>query len=324
LFVANAKGAEEPSRNSVPSPDGPGGPAGGMGNGFGGFGGDPGYALTYYPSVAVEGQTGELSVLKNSFSTEVPVWGNEADMVMMSFSASNTHFSGSAVLPDTKRPFPSDLQSVQVGLNYMHQNPDGTARMLMVDLSSASDKPFKSTREINLMLGGFVIKPAKNGRDSWMYGAIYSPFGWPNFPIPLVAYQWNPSETLSASIGLPMSVNWQPTDKLKLDFGLNPSGIDLMTTYQTSERLRFYGGYQQVQEQYFLADRVERKDNYFMLEQHFIVGLRHQLWEDVALDVNAGYAFDRHLGEGDDQNDLHDRVNLDDSAFVGMKLVIGF
>jgi hypothetical protein len=304
---------------------GPDGNPGGPGGGFGGFGGDePGYEITWYPSTAIEGQGGELSVVKNRLSAELPVWGNDADMVMMSFSASNTHFSGDAVLPDTKRAFPSDLQSLKLGLNHMHQYGDGTSRMLMLDIESSSDKPFQSAREINLTLGGFYLKPAKNGRDSWMFGAIYSPFGWPNFPIPLVAYQWNPSETLSASIGLPMSLNWQPTAKLKVDLGLNPSGIDALTSYQASEHLRFYGGYQQVQEQYFLADRVNRKDNFFMLEQHFIVGMHRELWQAIALDVNAGYAFDRHFGEGDDQQDLRDRVNLDDGAFVGARLIWGF
>jgi hypothetical protein len=301
----------------------PGGPGGG---GFGGFGGnEPGYEITWYPSAAVEGQGNkELSVVKNSFSTEVPVWGNDTDMLTMSFSASNMHFSGAAVLPNTKRTFPSDLQSLKLGLNHMHQYGNGRSRMLMLDIESSSDKPFQSTREINLTLGGFYTKPTKNGRDSWMYGAIYSPFGWPNFPIPLVAYQWNPSESLSASIGLPMSLNWKPTDKLKVDLGLNPSGIDAMTTFQASERLSFYGGYQQVQEQYFLADRVNRKDNFFLLEQHFIMGVRRELWQDVALDVSAGYAFDRHFGEGDDRQDLHDRVNLDDSAFVKARLAFSF
>jgi hypothetical protein len=97
--------------------------------------------------------------------------------------------------------------------------------MLMFDIESASDEPFQSSREIKYTMGGFYRKPAKNGRDSWMFGAIYSPTGWPDFPIPLLAYQWNPSDSFHLSIGLPLSMNWKPTDRLNLDMALGPSGV---------------------------------------------------------------------------------------------------
>jgi hypothetical protein len=325
LFATTVANAAQPSEQQSPQDgpdgDGPGGP-GGL-SGFGG-GGEPGYAVTWYPGASVTNQGTELSMVRNRVGMEMPVWSNGADMLMANFSVDQSHYSGSARLPDTLRAFPSDLTNAQVGVQYMHQGANDTSTMLMFDLQSAGDKPFAAGRDISFMLGGFYQKPAKNPRDSWMFGVIYSPLGVMNFPIPLVAYNWNPSDTLHASIGLPMSVNWQPSEQLAIDVSLNPGGADALATYTLSERLQSYGGYQNVSDQYFLSDRIEKEDVFYVMEQRFIVGLRHQLWKDISLDVNAGYAFDRHFGEGDDQQELRDEVSLESGAFVGARFIVEF
>jgi len=206
----------------------------------------------------------------------------------------------------------------------MHRFSSGSSSMLMLDIGTAGDRPFHSSRDLNYTVGGFYRKPVKNGRDSWMLGAIYSPLGPLDFPIPLVAYDWNPSARFHASIGIPFSMAWRPTDRLDLDLSLNPGGIDALGTYQWSHRLRTYGGYQNVSDQYFLSGRVAKKDEFFAIEQRLIVGLRRDLWNGVSLDLNGGYAFDRHFGEGHNEGNLHDRVNLDSSAFLGARLIWAF
>jgi hypothetical protein len=205
----------------------------------------------------------------------------------------------------------------------MHQFSGGSSSVLMFDIESASDQPFHSFREIDLTLGGFYQKPAANQRDSWTFGAIYSPLGWPGFPIPLLSYNWVPSTTFRMSIGLPFLVNWQPTEKLSLDASLNPGGADALATYRWSDRLRAYGGYQQVQEQYFLMGRAKKDDAFFAIEQRFIFGVRRNVFKG-ALDLHAGYAFDRHFGEGEDAHDLRARLNLSSGAFLGVGFTWGF
>lgn len=325
LLAVTAAGAAEQPDEGPGGPDGPGGPGGPRGpGGFGGSGGEPGYGIAWYPSASVSGQGTELAIVRNRLGVEVPVWSKDADAVMASFSVDESHFSGGALLPDTRRAFPSDLWKVQAGLQHMHQFKSGSSSVLMFDVESATDKPFQSWRDMSYTVGGFYQKPVKNGRDSWVLGAIYSPLGAFDFPIPIVSYNWNPSESFHMSIGIPFSLNWQPTDKLNLDMSLNPGGVDALATYRLSDRLRAYGGYQNVSDQYFLSGRAEKKDQFFAIEQRFIVGLRRDLWKDITLDVNAGYAFDRHYGEGDDQQDLRDRVNLESGAFLGARLIWGF
>jgi hypothetical protein len=322
LLAVTAAGAAEQPDEGPGGPDGPGGPEGP--GGFGGPGGEPGYGIAWYPSASVSEQGTKLGIVRNRVGVELPVWSKDADAVMASLSVDDSHFSGEALLPDTRRAFPSDLWNIQGGLKHMHQFSSGSSSVLMFDIGSATDKPFNSWRDMSYTVGGFYRKPVKNGRDAWNLGAIYSPLGPFGFPIPIVSYNWNPSERFHLNIGIPFSMNWQPTDKLDLDMSLNPGGVDALATYKLSDRLSAYGGYQDVSDQYFLSGRVEKKDQFFAIEQRFIAGLRRDLGNGLSLDVNAGYAFDRHYGEGDDQQDLRDRVNLESSAFLGARLIWGF
>jgi len=312
LFAATVSSAQQdPNAASEPQP-------------FGGPDDDSGYEVEWYPAASVSGPGKTLGVVRNRLSGDVPVWFKDGDAVMMSLSVDQSHFSGEAELPETLRVFPSDLWKIQVGVKHMHQFSSGSSSMLMFDVESASDKPFQSSRDIKYTLGGFYRKPAKNGRDSWMLGAIYSPMGWPNFPIPLVAYNWHPSDRLQMNIGLPLSINWKPTKKVNVDLSLGPSGADALTNVKLSDRLQAYGGYQQIADQYFLSGRPQRDDALFAVEQRLLVGFRRNLRKGMKLDFSAGYAFDRHYGEGEDQQDLRDRVNLESSVFVRAKFLWDF
>jgi hypothetical protein len=324
-YNVDYKLAEEIDEEINDGQEGPDGGPGGPG-GFGGPDGEPGYGVTWYPTSTVIGQGTELGIVRNRAAVDVPLYFKDSDAVMASLSVDNSHFSGTTVLPDTLRAFPSDLWNISFGLKHMHQFSNEWSSMLMFDIASPSDKPFQSSRDMSYTLGGFLMKPAKNGRDSWMLGAIYSPSGSPNFPIPLVAYNWKPSEAFEMNIGLPFSMSWKPTDKLSLDVSGLPyvMGGDAIVTYELSESFKAYGGYQYLTDQYFLSDRVIREELFYAIEQRLIVGIRRDLWKGMTLDVNGGYAFDRHYGEGDDQSDLHDLVELESGAFLSGRLILNF
>lgn len=313
--------------------DGPGGPDGGPPPGMGGpggpGGGEPGFGVMWYPSATVSGQGTELGILRSRAGIDVPVWFKGADMVMMSVGVNQTHFSGDAILPETLRAFPEDLWNVQVGLKHMRQMENGWTSMLMFDVGSASDKPFNSTREIGFQIGGFLMIPAKNERDMWTVGAMYSPLGSPNFPIPLLSYNWKPSDTFQMSIGLPCNLQWKPIDRLTIDVSWFPiMSVNALATYEVTDKLNIYGGYQNVSDSYFLADRVNRDDQFVANEQQLIIGLRRDLTEKLSFDINAGYAFSRYFGIGDGmgnaKSDLTDLVELESGAFLAAKLTWNF
>ncbi|WP_156514518.1 DUF6268 family outer membrane beta-barrel protein [Planctomyces sp. SH-PL14] len=274
-----------PGIDGPDGPGGPGGPDGGPDGGPpGGFGGqdEPGYAATWYPSAAVAGQGTELGVFHQRLGVDVPLWFQGADALMMSLSVDETHFSGRATLPDTQRAFPSDLWNIQVGLKHIHQYANGWTSMLMFDVGSASDKPFQAVRDVSVQLGGFLIIPARNERDSWMLGVLYSPLGSPSFPIPLISYHWKPSDTFEMNIGLPSNLKWQATDRLSFDLSYFPIlSIDALATYKLTEQLHLYGGYQNISRSWFLADRVHRNDQFFANERRLSYDDRGRVVEQV-------------------------------------------
>lgn len=199
----------------------------------------------------------------------------------------------------------------------------------MFDLGSASDKPFDSTRQVSFQIGGFLIIPARNERDMWMVGAIYSPLGSPNFPIPLLSCDWKPSETFQMSISLPCDMQWKPIDLLTIDGSWFPiMSVNALATYEITDKLNIYGGYQKVSDSYFLTDRVDRDNQLMVNEQQMIVGLRRDLSEMLSFVINAGYAFSRCCGIGDGmgntKSDLIDLVELESYAFLGATMTWNF
>ena len=89
---------------------------------------------------------------------------------------------------------------------------------------------------------------------------MYSPVGNLNFPIPGVAYLWNPSDAFHASIGLPFSVMWRPVDDLTFNFSYMPLvTVNARATYRLVGKVFVYGGFESLQEAYLLADREDDK-----------------------------------------------------------------
>ncbi len=318
--AANADGFGAPGEPDG-GPEGPGG--------FGGPDDDPGYATWWYPSTSVVGQGTEVGLVRNRLGIDVPVWFKGADAVMLGLIVDNSHFSGEAILPDTHRTFPKNLWNISLGLKHMHQFANGWTSMLMFDVGSASDEPFHAARDMSYTIGGFLMIPARNARDKWMLGAIYSPFGSPSmpFPIPLISYNWRPSERLTMNIGLPADLTWAPTDRFSIKVDYMPlTNINAIGTYKCSDDCSLYGGYQYVNGQYLLSDRVHALDTFVTLEQQLVLGARRSFGKHFVADVSGGYAFGRQfgVGQGMDQTNLNDKVELDAGVFLAARLKWNF
>jgi hypothetical protein len=297
----------------------------GMGGPMGG-GGPPGYDASWYPSQSVSRQSADLGFFRQGFSIGAPVWRGETDMVMANLSVRNTLFSTDAILPDSLRPFPGQLWRVNFGLTYLHQFDNGWSGGLMTGIGSASDKPFHSIDEITANLGAFLRVPARNGRDSWQFMLLYMYGGPVDFPIPMISYAWNPSDQLRINIGLPFSVAWQPNEDWTLNLSYMPlNNINARLIYRVALRFHVYGGYEFLNESYFLADRTDSQDRFFVFEQRLVTGLRWEVWKNATAEVNGGYSFGRNYGEGDSQwGSLTDRVDVDPGPFLGMSLRLRF
>ncbi|MFO0935605.1 MAG: DUF6268 family outer membrane beta-barrel protein [Gemmataceae bacterium] len=297
---------------------------GGMGGAMGGFGsnGGPGYMVTWSPQRPVSGTNDSLWLVRQSANAGVPLYLEGSDTLFVTTSVRNTQIGSTATLPDSKQLFPSDLWSISLGLRGTHKLENGWTVMGMTSFGSASDQPFASIREMNVTLLGAVMIPARNERDLWLVSVMYNPAGNLNFPIPGLAYVWNPNESLRINIGIPFSVEWKPTDDLTLNASYFPlTNITTRATYRIAPKLFAYAGYEFLNEAYFLRDRINDRDRFMLFEQRLIVGVRYNLTQSLALDTNAGYSFGRYFAEGINQGGSQtDRVDVAPGAFLGLAL----
>ncbi len=286
----------------------------------------PGYGATWYPATSVAHQDADFGFVHQSLSVGAPVWHNDVDTVIMTAGVSQSLFSTDVVLPDTGRPFPDELWNMNVGINHVHRFRNDWTGSAMVSLGSASDEPFHSIHEMRFRILGFLEVPARNARDAWQYSIMYAPFSDLDFPVPGLAYAWYPSDELQMNIGVPFSVTWQPWDDLVVNASYFPLlNVTAMVTYEWTEVIQLLGGYETDRETYLLADRANHDDQFLASQQRVIGGVRVKLWRHAALDVNAGYVFDRYYGEGGNRRDeLHDRVEIAPGPFLGSRLLIIF
>ncbi|MFN3150968.1 hypothetical protein [Bremerella sp.] len=297
----------------------------GSGSPFGGSAG-PGYGVEWFPAQPVQGQGVDFQIFEQDASAGMPIYRGDYGTAVLTAGVKNTHYFTDAVLPDTGRAFPDDLWDVKFGLTYIRKFDSGSSLGIISSVGSASDQPFQSGDEINLNLISFWRRPARNERDAWMLGVMYSPTGSLNFPVPIIAYEWNHSEAFQMNLGIPFSMTWRPQEAWTLVATYVPlTNGSVILTHDLTERWHLYGGYRSVAQSYFLSDRVNKDDRFFALQQRLVTGIRWDVGDFGALDLSTGYAFDRRYGEGENQGStLHDEVQVEPGAFIGLDFRLMF
>lgn len=321
--------AEAPAPAPAPRRDDPNGFGalfGGLGPGGSGGSGGPGYVATWYPERPVAGRPSDLGLLRQNLPLGAPLWREDGRTLALTGGVRHTLFFTDAALPDSGRPFPDQLWNVSLGLAYAHTLANGWTVGGLTSVGSASDRPFNSLNELTGNLIGFVRIPARNDRDAWLLGLTYSPVGNLNFPVPVVAYGWNPSDRLRVNVGLPFSLLWRPTDELTLSLSYVPIvNVTARLTWRPVERLAVFGGFEWLNEAYLLADRANDRDRFRAFEKRLVAGARWDVWKHGAVEVNGGYAFDRYYGVGENSiGNLRDRVDVASGAFLGGALRVRF
>ena len=127
--------------------------------------------------------------------------------------SANRLIDSDAVLPNTGQVVPSELSretSISVFVITRQLN-DGWITGGGVSIGSASDHPFATIREIKLGINGMLRIP-QGEHNAWVFMVMYSPTSQLNFPIPMIAFNYNPSPQFHANIGLPLQVVWRPTN----------------------------------------------------------------------------------------------------------------
>lgn len=303
---------EEPKKNEPPGL--------GFGPGMGPGGQGPfRYRAFWFPSVGVEGQSGDWGLVGQDLSARCPVWVDLPNVVMFTAGVQNRQINTDVIMPDSHMKYPNQLWNVQAGMMYMRQLAGNRMLGGGVNLGSASDQPFASGSELNVSMNAMYRTPSGE-RNAWMFMLMYSPMGEIQFPIPCVSYSYNPSEQFRANIGLPLSFTYKPDDRWTFEASyMLIHTIHAKATYKLSEQLSFFAGYDWSNEVYILCNRIEDDDRFFLYDQRVTMGLTTPVVSWLTVELAGGYAFDRYSFSGQHWDSPEtDRVNIDPGPFASL------
>lgn len=291
----------------------------------------PGYRITYSPAQETQtpfgsGNGASLSFIQQQVNAGFPIYMDESERILAIFSVRHTWFDTEAILPDSRRAFPDTLTIPTIGLFYSHRFENGYSSGLIINVNSPSDKPFNSLREVNPVLIGFLRIPVVNQRDAWNLSVFYSPASQLRFPLPGVAYSWNPSPDFRWDIGIPSNLFWRFAPDWTYEFNFLPlTNIMSRTTYKPIDELSLYGSFEWLNEAYLLSGRENRNDRFFFDEKRLELGAIVRPYGNWSVIAAVGYAFDRRFFQGRRfrEND-YDRINLASGAYGTLQIGYNF
>ena len=83
-----------------------------------------------------------------------------------------------------------------------------------------------------------MLRVPQGEHNAWIFSVSYSPTSELNFPIPGVAFSYNPSPQFHANIGVPFHMTWRPTDDWQFQASyMLIRTIHVKSQYRIAERL---------------------------------------------------------------------------------------
>jgi hypothetical protein len=283
------------------------------------------YRAAWFPDERVAGQPTVVGYVRQDLGLAFPLWQDGPDEWAASFNGRSELFHTHAVLPTTGQPFPDELWNVRLGASYRHEFDSGWTAGGAVSGGSASDRPFHSLSEMTAGVSAFLRVP-QGEHNAWLFSLAYSPISELPFPVPGVAFLYQPSDCFRANIGLPFQLMYRPVDDLTLDLSyMLLRTVHARATYRADDRLRVYAGFDWDNESYFLADRADERERFFSYDKRLAAGLLVPAGRQVLLDLSGGYVFDRFYFEGRSYSDRHqNRIDVGSGPFGVVRLEARF
>ena len=175
-----------------------------------------GYKAIWFPEEDVIQQATHFGYVDQGVSFSAPLWHNDVNVWSFNLGVRSEIFSTDAILPDTHQPFPVELWNIRFGTSFRHDFANGWSEVSSVSLGSASDKPFAPTDRVTV---GFneILRVPQGDHNAWLFSLSYSNNSQLDFPIPGVAYLYQPSDTFRATVGVPFSLMWRPREDVIVD-----------------------------------------------------------------------------------------------------------
>ncbi|HEY1065116.1 MAG TPA: DUF6268 family outer membrane beta-barrel protein [Pirellulales bacterium] len=276
------------------------------------------------PKVDVDGQASQLAMNAEFARLSVPLaMPAEGKPLWIGIAkVDRLELATDAILPDSGQRVPSQLWSVQTGVMNIRPLASGATIGGTAMFGSASDEPYATTRDLTLTAIAFYNTPAKNERDDWNFSVFYSPTSQLPYPLPGIAYVWRPSEQFEAKIGLPPAIDYRPNDDWQLTATYMPlTNFDARVRRTISEDFSLLAYYRINNDTYFLADRLEDDQRFYVFDQRAAIGLERALLKGFTLELTAAYLFDRQLFQGTSfTDDRTDELEFDPGLGLSFQL----
>lgn len=268
---------------------------------------------SYWPKAKVSKGQGSSDVTKSGFGINQQIYRDQKNLwtVGAKWQELDLHQDSEYL---------RDYYNHQVSVGYRRTLPDSNFWFTTLSYGSASDKPFKNSRDNTIGLNHI-----QKFSQKW-YGVLnYSNNRTflNNVPLPGFFYVKEMSRDKVFVVGLPFFY-WMRSVSENFSisyFGILPWTHRLRIFYTALGETRPYVSFEQSPQSYFRHDREHRYDRFYWFERRIGTGVEGTVGSNVRYDLSGGYAFDRELSEGKNfsQNQRFS-ANLENAYFASLTL----
>ncbi len=280
--------------------------------------------LEWLPERDLKGLDGGLSINSQSLSLAFPLRFDEDGRGLWLGLAGvrSLEADTDTLLPDSGRRLPERFWDIDFGVMRLRSWDDGSRAGGMVRVGSPSDRPYAEWRDVTVTFLVFATIPSGE-RNAWSASLFYSPTGQIIFPLPGLAYLWRPSPRFEASLGLPFSLNYQPTDNLTLQASYRPlNQVRVHARQRLGEFWSVLATYETVNDAFLSSDRENDRERTYFFDQRLTLGLRRDLPGGWFLEGSAFYVFDRKVFQAERfSRDRQDLLPIETGLGAAVQLV---
>ncbi len=197
---------------------------------------------------------------------------------------------------------------------------------LVVGAGYAGDLPYAESHSLYAQANIIYTMPVSK-EAAWQFVLNYdgNRVILPDVPLPAIAYQARASDTLSYSLGLPVSsLTWHPQENLtiRLTYAV-PVSINAVVEYDLTPGWTTFAAFNGQTEAYTRKnDRDHRR--LFFQQRRLEAGIRFTADQQAQITIAAGYAFSQEFNTGFDLRDTEDLAEIDDEPYIRVAVKVPF
>lgn len=288
------------------------------------------YSISGYPSQKIQDQRDrEIQMLENKATFVIPAHQSQQDEWLFTGRMTAQAFRTQALLPTTAEPFPDQLWNIGFGTAYRRRFENGWIGGSVVDIGSASNKPFYSWDETTLSVNLFTRIPHE-GQNAWLLLLNYNNNRefLPHVPIPGVGYIFQQDRLYRIAVGIPfLFAEIRPQEgAFSMEFVYLPiRTVHAGINYDLHRKATVYGHFDWGNEEFFRTERTDKSKRLFYYEKRLTAGIRFTFNRHFFANLAGGYAFDRLYFEGKDFSDKDfNRLEIENGPFARLQLGVRY